>query len=664
MKNTFQKAIIGTFLLAFLGQQVFHITLLPFFKFKRKHAPQGFDYTPAPHMLKTTSDWNVSAVRVSDPHPVRVHNLSNLSAPDLCVIITFPGTTDPLQQQAHVNTAQMYESLLPRVRVFLSKPVPPEALQLNIPVLDAPSTNAHGAPYYASLHVVLKRACPDAPLLAYANSDLLFDTSLLDTLDALLAWNQPELMAVGRRSNHDLRGAQTHDVARSPSELFIDVVQDYFIFSRHLSANLSLRYDDTVNDWAFQQSILVDLTDTVVALHQTSNEGNVDQTADTEYSAMLTDSQYDHGFTLHWQYATARRDGRVVVLRRSDNAVVSPPRTPAPRAWRVTMSHPELDCHLDYEDVNCQMIASKPGPSEAHLELGEGLITQRQIPAGWPDGPAGPAFVRSNGDIVLCQTSVVYGSAGCQPRGLLPAEQCPDTAPVTVEYLAVITQHWGDNYFHLVVEGLTRLAQAMHDHPDFFRQHAPIHLHSIHAQAPQYASILNIGPVVSGDVLVTKSVIAGPPTPCAGHRWSSHASWLRSLILPALPALAPKAQPLVVKRMSSRSIINHDELVAVLGARVHTGLEPVLEQLRMFAESQLVVAPHGSGLANMVAMSSGTVVELQTKPTNHCFLFFTVNLGLDYCGYYEEGANHYGTWSISIPSLLSACINNIAVKQA
>ena len=338
MNTTFRKALIGTFLLAFLGQQVFHITLHPVFGFKKKHMPHGFKHSLRAHMQNFTSDWNALAVGVSGQIPARVSRLSDPSAPDLCVIITFPATTDPLKQQAHANTARMYESLLPRVRAFLSKPVPPEALDLNLTVLDAPATNAHGTPLFASLLVVLEAACPDAPLLAYANSDILFDTSLLDTLDALLAWDQPEFMAVGRRRNHDLRGGLTiHDVARVPSELFVDIGQDYFIFSRHLYANLSLlppfvigrrAYDNAVNDWAFHQSILVDLTDTVVALHQTTGDGNYaghsDQNPDMEYNVQLPDAQYDHGSTLHGQYATALRDGLVVVLRRSDNTVVSP----------------------------------------------------------------------------------------------------------------------------------------------------------------------------------------------------------------------------------------------------------------------------------------------------------------------------------------------------
>lgn len=852
---------------------------------------------------------------------------------DLCVVITFPSTSEPLKQQAHFNTASIYEALRPRVKAFISQPVPLEALALNFSMLNAPSTNAHGTPVFSSLILLLEEACPDAPFLAYANSDILFDTSLLDTMDALLRWKQLEFIAVGRRRNHDLQGILTiHDVATAPSDLFTDLGQDYFIFPRQLSANLSLlppyvigrrAYDNAINDWAFHRSILVDLSDTVIALHQTTSDGNFaghsDKNPDMEYNVQLSDAQYDHGSTTHGQYATVSKDGQVVVMRRSDNVVVSRSRDPfqltrrglpvtldslpAPllvtfgnaayremlasflcntafyppmhahmlvivtdsstvdylteldtdatiglykhplqtghdfntpdyvrlmllrgqilltllgdrtvlwleadaeyfgnlvahpaiatpttdlviywdgtmygggfilfsatekarsfyasimqrlesgisrgdytndqfllndelsrepdvtriefdrclfrsglfyhedggREWRnkcqnthplvqqhnwivgnqnkidlarqhgawflasdttvpvciqrninvsVTMSNPEIDCFSVFENINCQTIASNNGLKIPLLIEGESAIVKKQTPNGWPDRPVGPAFIRSNGDIILCDTGIVYGSAGCSPALTEEAQVCPTTAQQTVEYMTVITQYWGEGYFHMVVEGLTRLAQVMHEHPSFFDGQKTIYVHSISSQAEQFARLFKLGPVISGEVLVTKSVIAGPPTPCGGHGWSQHANRLRSLIQPTLPALTPSNRPLVVKRLSSRSIINHDQLVEALGARVHTGQEPVVDQLKMFAESKVVVAPHGSGLANIVAMSDGTVVELQTENTNHCYLFLALNLGLNYCGYYENGATHQGQWSVDIDRLKSVC---------
>lgn len=265
----------------------------------------------------------------SDPAPAG-------PTPDLCVVITFPESADPLKRLAHQNTASMYRSLRPRVRAFLAQPVPRDA-EWDLGILDAPASNEHGTPLFGSLLLRAKDACPDTPLIAYANSDILFDAGLVETVDALLAWDQPEFLAVGRRRNHELKGAlATGDVSTAQSELFLEVAQDYFILSRRLVDQLSglppyvigrRAYDNAINDWAFHQSILVDLTETVTALHQTTSDGNFaghsEGNPDKEYNVLLPGAVYDHGSTMHAQYATVKRDGKVVVLRKSDSTVVS-----------------------------------------------------------------------------------------------------------------------------------------------------------------------------------------------------------------------------------------------------------------------------------------------------------------------------------------------------
>ena len=258
--------------------------------------------------------------------------------PDLCVVITFGATDDDLKKQAHRNTAAVYSSLRPRVHAFLAKPVPPEATA-DWPwgIVEAPETNQHGTPVLLSLLERVRDACPDAPFVAYANSDILFDARLLRTLDALLAWNQPELLAVGRRSNHNLQGQLTiDDVTRVPSELFVAVAQDYFIVTRVLVERWRMLppfvigrrgYDNALVDWGFHHSVLIDLTETVTALHQTTSDGNYaghsDRNADKEYNVQLPGAVWDHGSTGHAHYASTVLDGDIVVVRKADNSVIA-----------------------------------------------------------------------------------------------------------------------------------------------------------------------------------------------------------------------------------------------------------------------------------------------------------------------------------------------------
>ena len=326
----------------------------------------------------------------------------------------------------------------------------------------------------------------------------------------------------------------------------------------------------------------------------------------------------------------------------------------ASTAWPIWMSNPEIECISGTPIVSCQTLASTLGPLLNVLDLDEAAAMQAQQPMPWMSGPVGPSFVNSNGDMIVCQEQKVYGSAGCGSSEVQAQRACPTHAPQKVDYIVVITQYWGEGYFHMVVEGLTRLAQAKHEHPEFFEAPRIVHVHTPSLQTEQILKLMGLSQVISGDVLVTHALLAAPPTPCGGHRRSPHARWLRSLLTLGLPIPVQSKQPLVVRRTGSRSILNHDALVASLGARVHVGNEPIVEQLQLFAESQLVVGPHGAGLANIVVMRSGSrVVELQTAPANHCYLLWAFNLDLMYYGYYEAGATHGGSWTLNIDRLLA-----------
>ena len=253
--------------------------------------------------------------------------------PDLCVVVSYTDTES--KALVHNNTAALYGSLRPRVQSYRSGGPWPWG------TLPEAKTNQHGTPMIGSLLQLVNEACPlDAPLVAYANSDILFDRGLLDTLDALLAWNQSEMLAVGRRRNHDLEGPlrTTEDVARSKGELFIDIAQDYFILTRGMVTKLEESelppfvigrrgYDNALVDWAFHRSSLIDLTQTVNAVHQTTSDGNYaghsTLNADKEYNVELPGVVYDHGSTTHALFETVHEEGSIAVVRRSDQAVVA-----------------------------------------------------------------------------------------------------------------------------------------------------------------------------------------------------------------------------------------------------------------------------------------------------------------------------------------------------
>ena len=263
---------------------------------------------------------------------------------DLCVAVTFStNVQDKLKALALGNTIAMYDALRPRVRCFIVNTDDNNVSSVEWPweTLDPPATNEHGTPLFMSLMERVNVACPGVPLLAYANADILFDKGeMYGTMDALLSWSKggKEFIGVGRRKNHELTGVlDPHAVTLVTSELFVDVAQDYFILSRGIVGKLleSLPpyvigrrgYDNAIVDWGYHEGCLVDLTETLTALHQTTSDGNYaghsDLNHDKEYNVQLPNAAYDHGSTGHAQYASKEgANGAVVIVHKETGNVV------------------------------------------------------------------------------------------------------------------------------------------------------------------------------------------------------------------------------------------------------------------------------------------------------------------------------------------------------
>ena len=93
--------------------------------------------------------------------------------------------------------------------------------------------------------------------------------------------------------------------------------------------------------------------------------------------------------------------------------------------------------------------------------------------------------------------------------------------------------------------------------------------------------------------------------------------FLRSRLLPSV-GVVPAGQPIYVTRGSAannRRVVNEHEVTALLRERGFACIDPdamsVVDQIRAFAATPLVVGPHGAALANLVFASPGAaVVEL------------------------------------------------------
>ncbi|MBD2664384.1 tetratricopeptide TPR_2 [Richelia sinica FACHB-800] len=106
--------------------------------------------------------------------------------------------------------------------------------------------------------------------------------------------------------------------------------------------------------------------------------------------------------------------------------------------------------------------------------------------------------------------------------------------------------------------------------------------------------------------------------------------------------ISPQKKIYITRKLAkSRRVINEDELLALL--QIY-GFQPVIlesmsvaEQAALFAQAEIVISPHGSGLTNLVFCQPGTkVIELfSPNYVYHCYWWISNLVGLDY--YYLIG---------------------------
>lgn len=118
----------------------------------------------------------------------------------------------------------------------------------------------------------------------------------------------------------------------------------------------------------------------------------------------------------------------------------------------------------------------------------------------------------------------------------------------------------------------------------------------------------------------------------------AHLAFVRDRLLMTYgaPAATPGRERLYISRAGARvrRVVNEEAVLAVLrplGFRVVRLEElPFAEQVRLFQTAEIVVAPHGAGLANVLFASPLTVVELVSRVVSPVYFFLSLALGHDY----------------------------------
>ena len=215
------------------------------------------------------------------------------------------------------------------------------AMQQGWKVLPVPKTSPKGIPVLR--HMFLKAQEKfDTQFYCYANSDILFDRNLTDTLRFLQSSARggriDKLLMVGRRSNWSIKqGLKLTDLSQvghyvKNSSLFISNAQDYFLTTRDGYPWTTIPdfvvgrvgYDNWLVVTALVKKIpVVDATETVTALHQTGTDGNsagfgAKFEKHINYG-LAKGFDYGLGHVTCGHFATQRKDGKMTITERKLN---------------------------------------------------------------------------------------------------------------------------------------------------------------------------------------------------------------------------------------------------------------------------------------------------------------------------------------------------------
>lgn len=201
--------------------------------------------------------------------------------------------------------------------------------------------------------------------------------------------------------------------------------------------------------------------------------------------------------------------------------------------------------------------------------------------------------------------------------------------------LLVLTGPWSWNWYHWLLDVLPRAALLPIAEDADARVLTPAKLTRVQEETLALVGVPPgrrhpyLGRHVVADELVFPSLIAPTGNP---PRWALR--WLRERLAPQ-PRRHDRRLYVSRADASMRRVANESELIPVLAER---GFETVLpgdlglmEQLRAFAEAEVVLGPHGSGLANLCASSRAKVIELQREDEFRPCYFAQANAqGLEY----------------------------------
>lgn len=252
--------------------------------------------------------------------------------PVLTLFSSWASKNDTEKDLVHNITLTNWMKYRPEIEIVLfSNDTKVESIgkKFNIRTLPILHHAGGGAPVLRTMFQTVQKLYTSSQLYGYVNSDIVFSENLLETLKHVIAvtnLSAPVFMT-GRRTNvENLTPAEAESseslqkVAKSRGGLFGANAEDYFITNKAFPWDKiadvvigRLAYDNWLVGYArcALNSVMIELSETVLAVHQTTKSGNFEgfKHANAHYNEEVLKNagikpNYDNGFTICMQSFT------------------------------------------------------------------------------------------------------------------------------------------------------------------------------------------------------------------------------------------------------------------------------------------------------------------------------------------------------------------------
>ena len=258
-------------------------------------------------------------------------------------------------------------------------------------------------------------------------------------------------------------------------------------------------------------------------------------------------------------------------------------------------------------------------------------------------GPYATGFTSQGNLIIETTVPSFYGLEQGVSIRALAIKNFSKPSPIQLEAACSLVNVWCHNYFHWIIDCLSRIEGI-----EYYQAKTGCQPKLIVSSNPtlwQKESLRLLGYQPENCVCWNNSRMAIKQLIVLSFRRHSllelspqACRWLRQRILSNLPSYTNSEHsfsPRVLisrRKASGRKIINEDEVTEAL---IPYGFVPYIleemsfsDQVRLFSQAEIVLGPHGAGLVNMIFSQNLTVIELFGEPING--IFFTLAKALDF----------------------------------